>query len=201
MTPTDHGSRITDHESSSLPNYSNLRASMRLRRRSLTSSQRRIASLSVARRLIRLRLLRTGLRIAVYNAIDGEIDLSPLIHHAQRAGCAVYAPHVVDRRARKMEFRLLSRRVGLLSSAGRSIHPRELDVVLTPLVAFDRRGHRLGFGAGFYDRKLSFMRHRGKRKPMLIGVGYEFQCVPDLKPQPWDVPLHFVATECRLYRC
>jgi 5-formyltetrahydrofolate cyclo-ligase len=196
-----HGSRVTGHDVLTDKDLSSIRFAMRLQRRSLTPAQRRIASLSVSRRLIRLGLMHKGLRIAVYNAIDGEIDLSPLIHHAQRSGCAVYAPHILDMRARKMEFQLSARRVGFFSAGRRTIHPRRLDVILIPLVAFDSQGHRLGFGAGFYDRKLSFMRRNRKSKPILIGVGYEFQCVAQLKPQPWDVSLHWVATERRLHRC
>lgn len=178
-----------------------VRSSMRHRRRALAPSERRNASISVSRRLIRLGLLRKGQRIAVYSAIDGEIALSPLIGHAQRAGCAVFAPQIVDMRTRKMEFRALKRFTGTLSATGDRIHPRRLDVILVPLVAFDRHGRRLGFGAGFYDRKLSFMRHGRHRKPVLIGVGFDFQCVRELKPKPWDVSLHLVATERRLYRC
>ena len=178
-----------------------LRSSIRQRRRALTSSERRNASLSVSRRLIRLGLLRKGRRIAVYNAIDGEIDLSPLVYHAQRARCALYAPQIVDMQARKMEFRALKRIHGTLSATGRRIPPRRLDVIVVPLVAFDRYGHRLGFGAGFYDRKLSFMRLGRNRKPLLIGVAFDFQRIRNFKPNPWDVSLHLVATDRRLYRC
>jgi 5-formyltetrahydrofolate cyclo-ligase len=74
-------------------------------------------------------------------------------------------------------------------------------VVLLPLVAFDMHGWRLGFGAGFYDRKLSFLRRKFCRKPLLIGVGYEFQRVPPQTPGAWDVLLDAVVTERGFQRC
>jgi 5-formyltetrahydrofolate cyclo-ligase len=83
----------------------------------------------------------------------------------------------------------------------RSIDPRRLDVILLPLVAFDARGWRLGFGAGFYDRKLSFLRRRFVHKPILIGIGYELQRVPPQVPSPWDVLLDAVVTERGLWYC
>jgi len=83
----------------------------------------------------------------------------------------------------------------------RRIDPRLLDVVLVPLVAFDMHGWRLGFGAGFYDRKFAFLRARAERKPLLIGVGYEFQRVPPQTPGSWDVLLPAVVTERGIYRC
>src|SRR5689334_9692238 len=83
-------------------NLSLLRASMRERRRSVASEIRREASLRLARRIIDQQLISADRRIAVYNAIDGEIDLSPLVRYAQSVGCALYAPRIVDMQSRKM---------------------------------------------------------------------------------------------------
>jgi 5-formyltetrahydrofolate cyclo-ligase len=161
------------------------------------------------------RIVKKGQRIAVYAAFDGEIDLSPVIRQAQRAGCVLYAPHIVNMRARRMEF-VECTKVALgcygfghkCSSISlshnqlhRRINPRLLDIVLLPLVAFDVHGWRLGFGAGFYDRKFSFLRRRFVKKPILIGVGYEFQRVPPQVPNTWDVLLDAVVTERGLRQC
>ena len=77
--------------------------------------------------------------------------------------------------------------------------PQELHVVLVPLVAFDDAGNRLGMGAGYYDRSFAF-RRAAPAPPYLVGVGYEFQRVPALAAQPWDVPLDAVLTERGLQR-
>jgi 5-formyltetrahydrofolate cyclo-ligase len=72
---------------------------------------------------------------------------------------------------------------------------------LAPLVAFDRNGTRLGMGGGYYDRAFAFLRAPadGGRRPVLLGLGYEFQKVAELIRQPWDVPLDAAVTESALY--
>ena len=64
-----------------------------------------------------------------------------------------------------------------------------------PCVAVDPDGHRLGFGAGYYDRALA-----GAAATARIGVAFEVQVVDRLEPAPWDVPLDVVVTEARTIR-
>jgi len=113
-------------------------------------------------------------------------------------------PHIADMRAREMQFveyrsspwaRESKTVVSSRIKSRRRIDPRQLDVVLVPLVAFDDAGWRLGFGAGFYDRKFAFLLRRLVRKPLLIGLGYELQRVERQNPSQWDVPLHATVTE------
>jgi 5-formyltetrahydrofolate cyclo-ligase len=181
------------------PERRQLRLAMRRQRNATPLPARRAAAHAVAGHLARAQLFVRNARIAVYEAFDGEIDLRPTVARARRAGCALYAPHIVDMRARRMHFVELSK-IGTHARLQRRIDPRMLDVVLVPLVAFDVHGWRLGFGAGFYDRKFAFMRRGPRNKPLLIGIGYEFQRVPAQHPEPWDVSLHAVATERGLYR-
>lgn len=71
----------------------------------------------------------------------------------------------------------------------------QLDMILLPLVAFDAAGHRIGMGGGFYDRTLAFTkRRRPWRRPLLIGLAYDFQQVARIKDNPWDVALDAIAT-------
>ena len=74
---------------------------------------------------------------------------------------------------------------------------RRLDTVLVPLVGFDAHGHRLGMGAGFYDRALRSRLDRSQpfRRPRLIGIAYAIQQVDRLEPARWDVALDLVVTE------
>ena len=72
-----------------------------------------------------------------------------------------------------------------------------LDYLLVPLVAFDRQGNRIGMGGGYYDRALAGL-HRSARRPLIIGVGYGFQAVKAIQPEPWDIPLDGVVTEREL---
>ncbi|CAN5225461.1 hypothetical protein BH24PSE2_BH24PSE2_22430 [soil metagenome] len=82
----------------------------------------------------------------------------------------------------------------------RCIDPRSLDLVLTPLVAFDAQGRRIGMGAGFYDRTFSFLNTQPRAaRPMLVGTAYDMQRVEHIDADPWDVTLDAVATEERVY--
>ena len=79
---------------------------------------------------------------------------------------------------------------------GERIDARKIDLVLTPLVAFDDHGVRVGVGRGYYDRCFRFLRHRKVwHRPKLFGVAYELQRVPPLEPSSWDIPLKGVVTE------
>ena len=65
------------------------------------------------------------------------------------------------------------------------------DIVVVPLVGFDRAGFRLGYGGGYFDRTLS----GASRKPRVIGVGYGQSKIPTIFPQPHDVPMDMIITE------
>lgn len=184
-----------------------LRAALRRRRNALSPIQRRMAALKLTQQIRAMRLLRPRLRIGVYATIDGEIDVDPVSKLARSIGCRLYVPQITDRGARIMEFIPLpypARPSVIHAPPRRMVHqgidPRLLDVVFVPLVAFDMQGWRLGFGAGFYDRKFAFLRLKCRHKPLLIGVGYEFQRMRRQSPQPWDVFLDAAVTERRFYR-
>jgi 5-formyltetrahydrofolate cyclo-ligase len=186
---------------------------MRQRRNTVPSADRRAVAREVARHLLRHGVFSCGQHVAIYAPFDGEIDLAPLLRHARRLKLRLYVPRIVNMRARTMEFvelpceasyALAKRRLhwlhGRRINRHRRIDPRRLDVVLIPVVAFDVHGWRLGFGAGFYDRKLAFMRRPFVRKPRLVGIGYDFQRVPPQPQSPWDVPLHAIVTERGVHR-
>ena len=72
------------------------------------------------------------------------------------------------------------------------VTPAEVDLILVPAVACDRRGYRLGYGGGFYDRLLSSPEWVDKPT---IGIVFEFARLPELPIDPWDRPLQQVCTE------
>jgi 5-formyltetrahydrofolate cyclo-ligase len=80
------------------------------------------------------------------------------------------------------------------------IEPGDLDLVLTPLVAFDAACRRIGVGGGFYDRTFAFKQDAGQAvPPTMVGVAFELQKVDMIVPQAWDVPLNSVVTEQATY--
>ena len=72
-----------------------------------------------------------------------------------------------------------------------------LDLVIVPLVGFDRKGNRLGMGGGYYDRCFAFKKLK-KTSPLLLGFAYDFQEVESLSAEAWDVGLDMIATESEL---
>lgn len=193
-----------------VPDRNELRREMRTRRRRVTDAQQSAVAIGLARMMARLRLLRPGRRIAVYFSQGREADLSSVIALARLRGCRVYLPAITHRRHSRMDFVRFDADAPLRPNVFGIFEPdlqpaqriavRQLDLILVPLVAVDSHGARLGSGAGFYDRRLHHLRgQRRWRRPKLIGVAYEFQRVPRLDVQPWDVPLDAVITDRGYY--
>lgn len=139
-------------------------------------------------------LLSRGMIVASYMPVRGEADPAALVRAAAAAGCRLALPHVIDR-ATPLRFlswceeaALATGPFGLLQPA--DSHEVAPDIILTPLVAFDRRGNRLGQGAGHYDR--AFARYPAARR---IGVAFAMQEAAALPADPWDEPLEFIVTE------
>ena len=185
------------------------RRRLRALRRSMPRAERAAAERAIAARLRRLGCARPGLRVAAYLAMPGEASLADFLAAASATGTRLWVPRIASRRRRTLEFVELApgaslRRggYGISEPAGRSRPVRigNLDVVLVPLVAFDRAGHRLGMGAGYYDRALAARRDRDRayRRPKLVGIAYACQEVDSIEPRPWDVALDAVVTEREL---
>ncbi len=76
-----------------------------------------------------------------------------------------------------------------------------LDLILVPTVGFDAEGHRLGMGAGYYDRALAFRLRRAHwRGPRLVGLAFDCQALADIDPGPHDVRLDAIITESGVRR-
>jgi 5-formyltetrahydrofolate cyclo-ligase len=184
-----------------------LRASTKASRNQLSAETIADASLEISSRLWRLPMMSRSRRIAAYYAIGGEVDCKFAIQTAWNRGRKVFLPVL---RSQELVFvpylpnsDFLRNQHGIpepISPKGLFFHPREMDVVLAPLVAFDVNGNRVGMGGGYYDRAFRFMRHRKKwTRPHLIGLAHEFQKVPQLKACSWDIALHKAVTEKRIY--
>ncbi len=178
-----------------------LRRTLRQRRRALSRFSQRAAALRVAAVVSRHSGFVSANHIAIYLAADGEIDPAPLIALARAAGKRVYLP--VLRSGNRLRFsewlphgQLRRNPLGLFEPAIKNYRAaHRLDLVLMPLVGFDRRGGRLGMGGGFYDRSFAFLKENRKRRPQLIGLAHALQQVDDLPVEAWDVPMAAVATD------
>jgi len=183
-----------------------LRRALRQQRRALTPQQRREAAVALDRLLGHHPLFLRSRHIAFYLPNDGEIDLGPLIQRAMAMGKKCYLPVLSPLYHNRLWFapyhdksELVLNRFGIpepdINWSG--MRPAwTLDLVLTPLVAFDSVCNRLGMGGGYYDRTLAYLERRQHwRKPRLLGTAYGFQQVESLPREPWDVPLHGVVTD------
>jgi len=185
-----------------------LRRQLKAARNAFRPTERRRAARAALRLALRHGLLLRAQRIGFYLPQGGEFDAHPLINQALSMQRACYLP-MLPRRGRVMRFgrlgratRMTNNRYGIPEPVDtKPLRARQLDLLLMPLVGFDREGHRLGMGGGYYDATLAFMRHRRVwRKPRLVGLAYECQRVDALPHEPWDMPLDAVLTERRLHR-
>lgn len=184
-----------------------LRAQLRQRRAGLTAAERIAAAQGLVEQLEQVPEFLTDPRIAGYWAIAGELPLAALMQGLRARGQTWHLPVIgADRQLRFAPWRpgaeLATNRYGIpepVCAADALLAPEQIDVVLLPLLGFDRRGHRLGFGGGYYDRSFAFLRERTDvGKPVLVGVGYALQEVDAIEAEPWDVRLDYVATEREL---
>ncbi len=139
-----------------------------------------------------------GLCVAGFSAIRGEIDVKPLMQAFASRG-AVLALPVLAGESRPLIFRRWTADTQLVrgpfgifepSSEAEEIEP---DIVLVPLAAFDRAGHRIGYGGGYYDRTLE--RLRKSKKITAIGIGFSVQEIAHVPSSDHDVRLDIMLTE------
>ncbi|MEH6616561.1 MAG: 5-formyltetrahydrofolate cyclo-ligase [Porticoccus sp.] len=178
-----------------------IRQLMRERRQALSPQRQDAASSGLARQLSNLPAFRNSKRIAFYLANDGEIDPQLAMGIAEAAGKECYLPVLHPLKLNRLYFVRYSQgdpltvnRFGINEPSlrgGYIVPPLGLDLVLLPLVAFDRRGNRLGMGGGFYDRTLATQQHATR----LIGLAQSCQETDNIHHQPWDVALQAIVTE------
>jgi 5-formyltetrahydrofolate cyclo-ligase len=166
-------------------------------------SEAHAASIQVCTRLRSLEAYRHAKKIAFYYSVNGEVDLNELWKNAILQNKLCYFP-VLDEHKRELTFLPATaetpfhkNRFGIAEpsvSPDLAIPVEELDLVLVPLVAFDVHCHRLGMGAGYYDRTF-----KDQANAKLFGVAYQFQRVDALEQDPWDVQLSAVITQRAIY--
>lgn len=186
-------------------NKSDLRKQLRLQRKHIPPYKKMHAASQLAQHLSACGIFCKRAKIAFYLANDGEIDPRCGIEVARKSGVHIFLPAIeVDRGLSFRKFGLFAplkvNKFGIEEVHSQAIPAQELDAILLPLVAFDRRGNRLGMGGGYYDRELANLRHK-KRRPLFIGLAYSQQELALIKHDSWDVSLDLVVTERELIVC
>lgn len=184
-----------------------LRRQLRAYRRTLSAADRLRAAEAVAGLLHDFEPLRDARRVAGYWAVDGELPLHEVVGHILRRGQTYCLPRLEE--GQRLGFQswqsgdpLAPNRYGIPEpTGGESVAAEDIDVVILPLLAFDRSGNRLGSGAGYYDRSFAFRRAADVSVPVLLGVGFAFQLRDTLPAADWDVPLDFACSDAGLIDC
>ncbi|WP_313609816.1 5-formyltetrahydrofolate cyclo-ligase [Atlantibacter hermannii] len=178
-----------------------IRQQIKLRRKLLTHEQQTQAAQQAAARMMGFAPVVEAQTVAAFLSFDGELDTRPLIEGLWRAGKKVYLPVLHPFSAGNLLFLRYFPDSDLVLNHFKIHEPaldvrhvlplNKLDVLITPLVAFDTTGQRLGMGGGFYDRTLQNWRAHG-----LFPVGYAHDCqqVDALPVEEWDIPLPAVIT-------
>jgi 5-formyltetrahydrofolate cyclo-ligase len=148
-----------------------------------------------------------GEAVSLFIPIGSEIPTAPLARRLRAAGARLALP-VVRAPNQPLLFREWRDGVALTPSPGpgktgipappESAEVIEPDVLVVPLAAFDASGHRLGYGAGFYDRTLAELRQR--RRIEALGYAFAIQQLPALPAEPHDERLDAIATDAGLIR-
>lgn len=182
------------------PSQQTLRRQLRQQRQSLSQPIQRQASSLIAQHLQHLLSYQRAHRVAIYWPTNGEVDLLPLTQDVSKA---FFLPVLQERVRPWMGKGLLFRKFGHRlqpncygipePQSGKLLKAAQLDLILVPLVGFDRSGHRLGMGGGYYDRALFNV--PAWRVIPKIGVGHSIQEVSAISPQAWDIKLDGVVTE------
>jgi 5-formyltetrahydrofolate cyclo-ligase len=179
-----------------------LRAEALGRRDALAAEWRIEAALAMAARADEIGA-EPGSVVSGFWPIRSEVDVRPLMFALREKGARLALPAIVDRET--IIFRELVRGAPLVDMGFGTAGPGEeaaiLDpaLMLVPLAAFDARGHRVGYGGGYYDRAVARLDARGMR-PRLIGVAFDCQEVTAVPCEPHDVQLGAVLTESGLRR-
>jgi 5-formyltetrahydrofolate cyclo-ligase len=178
-----------------------LRAAALAKRDALSGGQRMAAAQAIALRGLPIEIM-PGTVVAGYSPIRSEIDPAPLMQELAARGMRLALPVIAARDA-PLGFRLWAANDKLLRGPLGILEPSpdaaEIvpDIVLVPLAAFDPLGHRIGYGAGHYDRTLA--RLRDSQKIIAIGLAFAVQEIETIPALPHDVALDYVLTETQLF--
>lgn len=178
-------------------NKTEIRKFMLAKRRGFVQGSRDLACGYVCDQLLKLGIPKTKV-IAGYVAIHGEVDISQALAAFHLHNNPICLPTVTEAELILKFLKWTPEDVmvkgphGILEPMGGEV--LQPDVLIVPLVAFDRRGYRLGYGGGYYDATIAHLR---AQNPALqtIGVGYSFQEVAELPHEEHDMALDIIVTE------
>jgi 5-formyltetrahydrofolate cyclo-ligase len=169
-------------------------------RRQLPDTEKRALDEKIVQQCLSYAPIHAAQRIGSYLSMPDEVNTQTLHNSLNKDW---YVPRITDQSNGKMVFAKLGQNMrqnslGILEPDPNSpsIRCQQLDLVLLPLLGFDRTGKRLGMGGGFYDRALAFKQtEQAVKKPLLVGLAYAFQELESIEAEVWDIPINVIITE------
>ncbi|KGJ96244.1 5-formyltetrahydrofolate cyclo-ligase [Colwellia psychrerythraea] len=185
---------------------SQLRKEIRQRRNTLSATEQHNAGTALATNLSSHTKIQQANNIAIYLSNDGELDTETFIDWCWHEQKQVYLPVMHPFSPGHLLFLRYQRDTLLVSNIYGILEPKldvtkvcpltDLDIICTPLVAFDETGTRLGMGGGFYDRSLA---HWQQTKLYPLGLAHDCQLVEGIPIENWDIPLPEIITPSKNY--
>jgi len=175
-------------------------------RRSLSSKEVKERSEKIRELFFNFPLVKRANLILFYLSLADEVQTEHLIRDTLRMGKRVAVPRVKKEKRKIIPCELNNYDEELEDGPWGILQPKieckrvnikEIDVVVVPGVVFDEKGHRLGFGAGFYDRFLELLPSTTKT----VSLSFEVQIVKKVPSLPHDVPVDYIITEKRIIKC
>jgi len=152
-------------------------------------------ALKIKDRFLQLEEVQRANSILLYYPHKNEVNTLPIIEELLKTKKVVLLPKVKDHDIIPIQISDLSglKRgyAGILEPEGEAFPVEDIDIVVVPAVAYDLRGHRLGYGKGYYDRLLK------RIKGLKVGLAYDFQVVEKLPVESHDVPVDLIITPTR----
>ncbi len=193
---------------SKLCKRSKLRKEIRQARNSLSPSEQILATQNALAHIKTLQAFQEAQHIAIYLSTDGELDTHAIIDYFWQAGKKVYLPVLHPFSQGHLLFIQYDRHTPMVENKFNIREPRldktkvipvsQLDIIFTPLVAFDSQGQRLGMGGGYYDRSLEKWYKTGNGA-IPIGIAHNCQQVNAIPTSSWDIPLPIIITPSRIW--
>ncbi len=177
-----------------------LRRKMLESRKALCTEEYMGKSLIIQQRLISTAEFSRAEVLVLYSSIHNEVDTHKVIEMCLSSGKKVLLPAVYDGRLLFRELKEISclqkGKFGIPEPPATSkvFTPDKADLIVVPGVAFDLRGHRVGYGKGYYDKSLHHLEGKGK----LVAFCYDFQLVEEIAGEPHDVKVDMIITEKRI---
>lgn len=173
-----------------------LRREVLARRDALPPEDRAERSRRIADRLLALPEVERAGTVMAFSSFGSEVDTGPILEQLADRGARVALPRIREREIEPVTYRpgdpvTVAAFGALEPSAGEELEAAEVDVVLTPGVAFDREGFRVGYGGGFYDRFFRRIREDAFR----VAIGFAVQVEPAVPHGLADLPVDALVTE------